>query len=208
MMMKKIIQFTSGRGPAECNFAATNVFKKFSEACTKSDIKFDVIEREVDKDFNQLSSVIIELEGNDLNTFLKPWIGTILWIGKSPYRKFHQRKNWFIGCFELEIPKEISINPNGIVYQTMRSSGNGGQNVNKVNSAVRATHQSSGISVVSMDSRSQHQNKKIATTRLLLKLQEFETNKLKDLVQEKWNNQTSIARGNPVKIFRGDKFSE
>ncbi len=59
-----------------------------------------------------------------------------------------------------------------------------------------------------MDSRSQHQNKKIATTRLLLKLQEFETNKLKDLVQEKWNNQTSIARGNPVKIFRGDKFSE
>ena len=79
---------------------------------------------------------------------------------------------------------------------------------NKVNSAVRATHQSSGISVVSMDSRSQHQNKKIATTRLFLKLQEFETNKLKDLVQEKWNNQTSITRGNPVKIFRGDKFSE
>jgi len=208
MMMKKIIQLTSGRGPAECNFVVTNVFKKFSEACTKSDIKFDVIEREIDKDFNQLSSVIIELEGNDLNTFLKTWIGTILWIGKSPYRKFHQRKNWFIGCFELEIPKENSINPNEIVYQTMRSSGNGGQNVNKVNSAVRATHQPSGISVVSMDSHSQHQNKKIATTRLLLKLQEFETNQIKDFVQEKWNNQTSIARGNPVKIFKGDKFSE
>ncbi|WP_291072162.1 peptide chain release factor-like protein [Empedobacter sp. UBA5637] len=104
--------------------------------------------------------------------------------------------------------KENLINSNEIVYQTMRSSGNGGQNVNKVNSAVRATHQRSGISVVSMDSRSQHQNKKIATTRLLLKLQGFETNKLKDLVQKKWNNQTSIARGNPVKIFRGDKFSE
>ena len=206
--MKKIIQITSGRGPAECNFVVTNVFKRFSEECTKSTIKFDVIDREMDKDFNQLSSVIIELEGNDLSKFLKGWIGTILWIGKSPYRKFHQRKNWFIGCFELEIPKENSINPNEIVYQTMRSSGNGGQNVNKVNSAVRATHQSSGISVVSMDSRSQHQNKKIATTRLLLKLQEFETNKLKDSVQEKWNNQTSIVRGNPVKIFRGDKFSE
>ncbi len=186
----------------------TNIFKKFSEACTKSDIKFDVIEREVDKDFNQLSSVMIELEGNDLNKFLETWLGTILWIGKSPYRKFHQRKNWFIGCFELEIPKENSINSNEIVYQTMRSSGNGGQNVNKVNSAVRATHQPSGISVVSMDSRSQHQNKKIATTRLLLKLQEFEMSLIKVFVQEKWNNQTSIARGNPVKIFRGDKFSE
>ena len=206
--MKKIIQLTSGRGLAECNFVVTNVFKKFSEACIKFEIKFDVIERDMDKDFNQLSSVIIELEGNDLNIFLKPWIGTILWIGKSPYRKFHQRKNWFIGCFELEIPKENSINPNEIVYQTMRSSGNGGQNVNKVNSAVRATHQPSGISVVSMDSRSQHQNKKIATTRLLLKLQEFEMSLIKVFVQEKWNNQTSIARGNPVKIFRGDKFSE
>jgi peptide chain release factor len=87
--------------------------------------------------------------------------------------------------FELE-NSERNFNQSkwNCLHQTMRSSGNGGQNVNKVNSAVRATHQSSGISVVSMDSRSQHQNKKIATTRLLLKLQEFETNKLKDLVQE------------------------
>ena len=120
--MKKIIQLTSGRGLAECNFVVTNVFKKFSEACIKFEIKFDVIEREIDKDFNQLSSVIIELEGNDLNIFLKPWIGTILWIGKSPYRKFHQRKNWFIGCFELEIPIATKINPKEISYQTMRSS--------------------------------------------------------------------------------------
>lgn len=206
--MKKIIQITSGRGPAECNFVVTNVFKRFSEACTKSEIKFDVIEREMDKDFHQLSSIIIELEGIDLTKFLKTWIGTILWIGKSPYRKFHQRKNWFIGCFELEIPKPNLIQQKEISYQTMRSSGNGGQNVNKVNSAVRATHQPSGISVVSMDSRSQHQNKKIATTRLLTKLHEFETNQIKDLIQEKWNNQTSIARGNPVKTFKGDKFIE
>lgn len=206
--MKKIIQITSGRGPAECNFVVTNVFKRFSEACTKSEIKFDVIEREMDKDFHQLSSVIIELEGTDLTKFLEPWIGTILWIGKSPYRKFHQRKNWFIGCFDLEIPKPNLIQQKEISYQTMRSSGNGGQNVNKVNSAVRATHQPSGISVVSMDSRSQHQNKKIATTRLLLKLHEFETNQIKDLIQEKWNNQTSIVRGNPVKTFKGDKFVE
>lgn len=207
-MMKKIIQITSGRGPAECNFVVTNVFKRFLEACIKSSIKFDVIEREMEKDFNQLSSVIIELEGNDLTEFLKPWIGTILWIGKSPYRKFHQRKNWFIGCFELEIPKSNLIQQKEISYQTMRSSGNGGQNVNKVNSAVRATHQPSGISVVSMDSRSQHQNKKIATMRLLLKLQQLETDQIKDLAQEKWNNQTSIARGNPIKTFRGEKFVE
>lgn len=205
-MMKKIIQITSGRGPAECNFVVTNVFKRFQETCTENDIQISIIEREIDKDFNLITSIILEVEGESLDNFLNNWIGTILWIGKSPYRKFHQRKNWFIGCFELEIPKENQINYNEIVYQTMRSSGNGGQNVNKVNSAVRATHKRSGISVVSMDSRSQYQNKKIATTRLLLKFEEENSKHLKNSIQEKWINQTSIERGNPVKIFRGEKF--
>src|SRR5690606_27655411 len=182
------------------------VFRKFSEACKNNEIELEVIEREIDSDFNQITNILLEIEGENLNTFLASWIGTILWIGKSPYRKFHQRKNWFIGCFEVEIPEQNHILTKEIVYQSMRSSGNGGQNVNKVNSAVRATHKSTGISVVSMDSRSQHQNKKIATTRLLLKLQEAENEKLKDLAQEKWNNQTSIERGNPVKTFRGKKF--
>lgn len=204
--MKKLIQITSGRGPTECNYVVTNVFRKFSEACKNNEIELEVIEREIDSDFNQITNILLEIEGENLNSFLVNWIGTILWIGKSPYRKFHQRKNWFIGFFEFEVPEENHILTKEIVYQSMRSSGNGGQNVNKVNSAVRATHKPTGISVVSMDSRSQHQNKKIATTRLLLKLQETENEKLKDLVQEKWINQSSIERGNPVKTFRGEKF--
>jgi peptide chain release factor len=204
--MIKIIQITSGRGPAECNFVVTNVFKRFTEACEINNIEYAVIEREIDKDFNLVCSVTLELKGKQLDVFIKEWLGTILWIGKSPFRKFHQRKNWFIGCFELELPKENKINSKEIVYQTMRSSGNGGQNVNKVNSAVRATHLPSGISVVSMDSRSQHQNKKIATTRLLLKLQDDNNQKLKDSVQQKWMNQTSLERGNPIKTYRGEKF--
>lgn len=204
--MIKIIQITSGRGPAECNFVVTNIFKRFTEACEINNIEYVVVEREVDKEFNLVSSVTLELKGKLLDVFIKEWLGTILWIGKSPFRKFHQRKNWFIGCFELELPKENKINPKEIVYQTMRSSGNGGQNVNKVNSAVRAIHLPSGISVVSMDSRSQHQNKKIATTRLLLKLQDDNNQKLKDSIQERWINQTSIQRGNPVKTYKGEKF--
>ena len=204
--MIKIIQITSGRGPAECNFVVTNVFKRFTEACEINSIEYVVIDREIDKYFNLVSSVTLELKGKQLNIFIKEWLGTILWIGKSPFRKFHQRKNWFIGCFELELPEENKINSKEIVYQTMRSSGNGGQNVNKVNSAVRATHLPSGISVVSMDSRSQHQNKKIATTRLLLKLQDDNDQKLKDSVQQKWMNQTSVERGNPIKTYRGEKF--
>ena len=204
--MKKLIQLTSGRGPAECNYVVTNVFKKLMEFCEYHQLKNQVIEREIDTDFRLITSVILEIEGENLDELLKSWIGTILWVGKSPFRKFHQRKNWFVGCFELEFPKENIINTKEIVYQSMRSSGNGGQNVNKVNSAVRATHQPTGISVVSMDSRSQHQNKKTATLRLYLKLQEKNMQNTKMLMKEQWENQTLINRGNPVKIFKGEKF--
>jgi len=204
--MKKIIQLTSGRGPAECNYVVTNVLKKFLQFCEKNQIQAEVLDREIDPDFHLITSVILSLEGNDLNHFLSDWIGTIQWIGKSPYRKFHARKNWFIGCFELEMPKTNPKLEKEFVYQTMRSSGNGGQNVNKVNSAVRITHPPTGLAVVAMDSRSQHQNKKIATMRMLLKLEALEMDEKKNLAKTQWQNQTAIQRGNPVKVFRGEKF--
>ena len=204
--MHKIIQITSGRGPAECNFVVTNVYKKFIAFCEKHNLEVQVLETELQDNSTLIASVILEIAGNNLNTLLKEWIGTILWIGQSPFRKFHARKNWFIGCFELEMPKEEDFNIKDITYDTMRSSGSGGQHVNKVSSAVRAKHEPTGITVVAMDSRSQIQNKKIATTRLLLKLQEKADNSKQNLVQEKWTNQMAIERGNPVKTFRGEKF--
>ena len=69
--MKKLIQITSGRGPAECNFVVTNVFRKFSEACKKEAIDMEVIEREIDSDFNQITNVLLEIEGENLDVFLE-----------------------------------------------------------------------------------------------------------------------------------------
>lgn len=95
-----------------------------------------------------------------------------------------------------------------IQYQAMRSSGAGGQHVNKVSSAIRATHLPTGISVVSMDSRSQHQNKKLATERLLIKVQEASLSKIKDQFQSQWMNQMQIERGNPTRTFEGSDFKK
>ena len=88
----------------------------------------------------------------------------------------------------------------------MRSSGPGGQNVNKVNSAVRAIHTPTGLNVVAMDSRSQHQNKKLAIERLQTKIQEAQLEQLKQSLYDQWENHLQVERGNPVKLFKGTHF--
>ena len=91
-------------------------------------------------------------------------------------------------------------------YQTMRSSGAGGQHVNKVSSAVRAIHKPPGIMALSMVSRSQLQNKKVALTRLKEKFEDLNQVKMDDSRIDKWSNHLELQRGNPVKVFYGDRF--
>lgn len=90
----------------------------------------------------------------------------------------------------------------------MRSSGAGGQHVNKVSSAIRATHIPTGIAVVSMDSRSQHQNKKLATERLMQKLAQNNVAQLKSQFKNTWMNQMQIERGNPIRTFAETDFKK
>lgn len=167
-----------------------------------------MIQRETGIENGTVETATILLESNDLNIFVNSWIGTIQWIDQSQFRKFHKRKNWFIGIFEIEKSTATQISENDIQYQAMRSSGAGGQHVNKVSSAVRATHIPTGISVVSMDSRSQHQNKKLATERLLQKFKEETVKQFKAEFQTQWLNQLQIQRGNPVRIFQGSDFKK
>ena len=82
------------------------------------------------------------------------------------------------------------------------------QNVNKVNSAVRATYQPTGDQVVAMDSRSQHQNKKIAIERLKDKVNQSQLTKLQKSLCDQWENHLNIQRGNPIKIFKGTNFKK
>ncbi|MGX7668211.1 peptide chain release factor H [Flavobacterium pedocola] len=206
--MEKIIQITSGRGPAECTWVVAQVLKKVLQEAAAFNLKATVLQHEAGSENGTVESAIVLLEGKGANDFAASWTGTIQWIGKSTFRKFHKRKNWFIGIFEIERSKEMIFSDKEIQYQAMRSSGAGGQNVNKVSSAIRATHLPTGLSVVSMDSRSQHQNKKLATERLLLKLQEASLSNIKEQFQSQWMNQMQIERGNPVRTFEGSDFKK
>lgn len=206
--MEKIIQITAGRGPAECTWVVAQVLKKVLEEAQEQQLEAILLQREVGQENGTVETASIAIKGKNAAQFVSSWVGTIQWIGQSQFRKMHKRKNWFIGIFEIEPQNNGCVSENDIQYQAMRSSGAGGQHVNKVSSAIRATHIPTGIAVVSMDSRSQHQNKKLATERLLKKLEDETLQQLKNHVGKQWENQLNIERGNPVRVFTGSTFKK
>lgn len=205
-MKTKIIQITSGRGPAECCWVVAQVLKKFLEALKSKRINYKIIQREKGVENMTLQSVTIQLEGKTLDVFLKQWLGTIKWIGTSSFRPQHKRKNWFIGLYELEQKQAFQIHEKDISYQATKSSGPGGQHVNKVSSAIRAIHKPTKTQVLVMDSRSQHQNKKIAKIRLEEKLSALRLDVLKSSIKKQWANHLNLERGNPIQVFKGSDF--
>lgn len=204
--MKQFIQITAGRGPVECSFVVAQVLKLMIEECKQTNLQFEVIHRTEGQENGTLQSATLSVEGKELASFLTSWIGTIQWVGQSQYRKNNKRKNWFVGVFLLEQESITELDFKTIQFQTMRSQGAGGQHVNKVSSAVRATHKPSGLSVSVMDTRSQHQNKKLAIERLTQKFYNQQLEQLKKRVQSTWENHLNLQRGNPVRKLKGFDF--
>ncbi|ROH98760.1 peptide chain release factor H [Chryseobacterium sp. G0240] len=204
--MEKLIQITSGKGPLECQWVVAKILKTFLEEVKQNKIEYEIIHRENGDENLTLKSITLLLKGNNIVEFLKSWLGSICWTGKSTFRKLHKRSNWFIGIFELETADAIRFDEKDIRFQTTRSQGNGGQNVNKVNTAVRATHLPTGLSVFVQDSRSQLENKKLSVTRLKEKVLGLHIQQLERRMQETWNNHLQVQRGNPVRTFSETDF--
>ena len=95
-----------------------------------------------------------------------------------------------------------------VEFQTCRSGGKGGQHVNKTESAVRATHKESGISVRVESERSQHANKKLAVMLLAQKLAEHHAGQAGNFAQELHAQLYQVERGNPKRTFVGAIFKE
>jgi peptide chain release factor len=182
------------------------VVKKMMEEASASNIDSLIVQRNKGTEAGTLDSALIRFNGKNLKAFANAWIGTILWVGQSPYRKFHKRKNWYVGVNEIVQDESFQWNDNDVSFQTLRSSGPGGQHVNKTESAVRAIHNPSGLSVTASDSRSQLQNKKLAIDRLKTKLEQRQINEFSKTEQTNWQQHNTLERGNPVKVFKGREF--
>jgi peptide chain release factor len=203
-MEKIIIQITSGRGPLECCRVVAKVQERILEAARKRGIEVEVLEN-VKGDLNgTLLSATILAKGPSVQAFVKEWRGTIQWIASSPYRKLHRRKNWFVGVEIFDVKERLQWNPKEVKFETCRASGPGGQNVNKVETAVRGIHVPSGIRVLAMDSRSQSQNKKLCLERLEAKVLAWQTSLLTGEQQARWQEHDALERGNAVKTIVGE----
>ena len=205
--MEKIIQISAGKGPAECTWVVAKVLKFLLAEAKEVGIVHTILHREKGTENGTLLSATLQLEGEGVTDFVRNWRGTVKWIGKSEFRKHHKRKNWFVGVHELDLSDEkFSFQDKDFKYEATRAGGPGGQHVNKVSTAVRATHLPTGLVILASESRSQSRNKKNAKERLinLLKVRRFQEKQEK--AKNSWLNHHQLERGNPVRVFKGSDF--
>ena len=204
-MDKEYIQITSGRGPVECCRVVVLVMSKIIEQARSLGYEVEVVEHEDGPNDGCMFSATLAIESEHAISLKDDWEGSVLWVAqKNPFRPWHRRKNWFVGVHFFKPLQTGTISERDITYETLRSSGPGGQNVNKVESAVRAIHVPTGITVLASDERLQIQNKRLARERLLMKLSAIDEDRRLHHNHEVWMNHNSLERGNPVQKFRGD----
>lgn len=199
-----LLQFSAAQGPVECQLAVAKALRRLLDEAADCAVEASVVEQEPGEREGTFRSILLALEGARAAELAQSWEGTVQWICPSPYRTNHERKNWFIGVARFAAP--MATFEGEIRFETMRASGPGGQHVNTTESAIRATHVGTGISVRVQSERSQHANKRLAVLLISRRLaQRTEEAKVEQRADRRMAHH-QVTRGDPVRVFRGDRF--
>ncbi|MGI9277707.1 MAG: peptide chain release factor 2, partial [Endozoicomonas sp.] len=151
-----------------------------------------------------IKSATVQFSGEYAFGWLRTETGVHRLVRKSPFDSGNRRHTSFSSVFvspEIDDNVEIEINPADLRIDTYRSSGAGGQHVNTTDSAVRITHEPSGIVVQCQNQRSQHQNKDKAMQQLKAKLYEQEMQKRTADAQALEDTKSDIGWGSQIRSY-------
>jgi peptide chain release factor 2 len=151
-----------------------------------------------------IKSATVRYEGNYVFGWLRTEIGVHRLVRKSPFDSGNRRHTSFAAVFvspEIDDSIEVDINPADLRIDVYRASGAGGQHVNRTESAVRITHNPTGIVVQCQNDRSQHKNKATAMKQLKAKLYEFEVQKRNASQQELEDSKSDIGWGSQIRSY-------
>ena len=197
------VDIQSGSGGTEAQDWAEMLLRMYLRWGERKGFKVDLVEVS-SGDVAGIKGATIKFEGEYAFGWLRTETGVHRLVRKSPFDSGNRRHTSFASVFvspEVDDNVDIEINPADLRVDTYRSSGAGGQHVNTTDSAVRITHEPSGIVVQCQNQRSQHQNKDFAMKQLKAKLYEMEMQKRRADAQIQEDSKADIGWGSQIRSY-------
>ncbi|MEM6986044.1 MAG: peptide chain release factor 2 [Pseudomonadota bacterium] len=197
------LDIQAGAGGTEAQDWAEMLLRMYLRWCERRGFKAQLMECSPG-DVAGIKSATVQVEGEYAYGWLRTELGVHRLVRKSPFDSGNRRHTSFAAVFvapEIDDNIEVDINPADLRIDVYRASGAGGQHVNRTESAVRITHNPSGVVVQCQNDRSQHKNKDQAMKQLKAKLYELELQKRRGEAQVIEDAKSDVGWGNQIRSY-------